>query len=85
MSKPKNNDVTNSLSKAARKGTINALKSLGADAENQQEMQKDFHFLRNLRKRSEERGYSAMRTIFSIGIGAAIMTLWEGIKSSLKN
>ena len=42
----------NRLVKAIEKAITNSLKSFGADPENQQEMQKDFHFLRHLRKRS---------------------------------
>jgi len=66
------------------KGVLNALKSFGADVDNQQEVQKDFHFLRKLRKRAEESGHNVMKTLISVGIGAAIVALWEGIKGSLK-
>jgi len=66
------------------KSVLNALKSFGADVDNQQEVQKDFHFLRKLRKRAEESGHNAMKTLISVGIGAAIVAIWDGIKSSLK-
>ena len=73
------------LERAIEKGVINALKSFGADADNQQEVQRDFHFLRKLRKKSEESSHTLMHTIISISIGAAAVGFWEGIKIILRH
>lgn len=72
------------LEKAIEKGIINALKSFGADADNQPEVQRDFHFLRKLRKRSEDSSHMLMRAVISVSIGAATVILWEGIKILLQ-
>jgi len=48
--------------------------------DNQQEVQKDFHYLRKLRQRAEDSGFLAMRAIISIIIGAMAVLLWEGVK-----
>jgi len=79
-----NHNISFRIAQAAEKGIMNALKSFGVDTSNQSEIQKDFHFLRKLRKRSEESGYNIMKTLTSIGIGAALIALWEGIKSNIK-
>ncbi|WP_341755605.1 hypothetical protein [Candidatus Tisiphia endosymbiont of Ptychoptera albimana] len=68
------------LEKAIEKGVISALKSFGADVDNQQEVQCDFHFLRKLRKRSEESSHMLIRAVISVTIGTAAVTLWEGVK-----
>lgn len=68
------------LEKAIEKGVINALKSFGADADNLYEVQKDFHYLRTLRKHSEESGHSLIRATISVTIAASAVALWEGVK-----
>lgn len=73
------------LEKAIEKGVVNALKSFGADMDNQQEVQKDFHFLRKLRKRSEETHYNLTKAIISVAICAVAVLLWEGTKFALRN
>ena len=73
-------DFENKLTKAIEKGIINALKAFGADMDNQQEVQKDFHFLRYLRKRSETSSHLIMKPIISISIASGAVALWEGVK-----
>lgn len=73
-------DFEDKLTKAIEQGIINALKAFGADMDNQQEVQKDFHFLRYMRKRSETTGYIILKVIISIIIGASAVAFWEGIK-----
>jgi hypothetical protein len=68
------------LEKAIEKGVINALKSFGADADNQHEVQKDFHYLRKMRKRSEVSGYMLMKALISVTIAASVVAIWEGVK-----
>lgn len=68
------------LEKAIENGVINALKSFGADMDNKHEVQKDFHYLRHLRKHSEESGRSLIRAIISVIIAASAVALWEGIR-----
>src|SRR4051812_37051558 len=68
------------LEKAIEKGVINALKAFGADADNQHEVQKDFHYLRTSRKQSETSGQMFIKAIISVTIAASAVVLWEGIK-----
>lgn len=77
--------ITSNLEKAIEKGIINALKCFGADADNQHEVQRDFHHLRKLRKRSEESHYLLMRALISVSIGATAVAVWEGIKIIVQN
>ena len=72
------------LEKAIEKGVINALKAFGADVENQQEVQKDFHYLRLLRKRAEESRKNINKALVSIVIGGGAVVAWEGVKILLK-
>ncbi len=68
------------LEKAIEKGVIRALKAFGADVENQQEVQKDFHYLRTLRKRGEESRKNVNKALISIVIGGGAVAVWEGVK-----
>ena len=68
------------LEKAIEKGVINALKSFGADMDNKHEVQKDFHYLCSLRKRSEASGHMLLRAIISVTIAASAVAFWEGVK-----
>jgi hypothetical protein len=79
-----NRNISFKIEQAAEKGVLNALKSFGVNVENHQEIQKDFHFLSRLRKRSEESSYNLMKTLISVGVFAALIALWEGIKNNLK-
>ena len=72
------------MTKAIEKGVINALKAFGADMDNQQEVQKDFHFLRKLRRRSEDSSYNILKAIISISIAATAVVIWEGAKIFLR-
>ncbi len=73
-------DFQHKLTKAIEQGIINALKAFGADMDNQQEVQKDFHFLRHIRKRSEATSHIVLKVIISLIIGASAVAIWEGIK-----
>jgi len=68
------------LEKAIEKGVTNALKSFGADADNRYEVQKDFHYLRHLRKHAETSSQMLTRAIISVTIAASAVAFWEGIK-----
>lgn len=57
---------------------------IGVNSKNPSEMQKDFYFLRSWRKRSERAGYNATKTMTTVGIGAVLIALWEGIKNNLR-
>lgn len=75
-------DFEHKLTKAIERGIINALKAFGADMDNQQEVQKDFHFLRYIRKRSETTSHIILKVIISIIIGTSAVAIWEGIKAA---
>jgi hypothetical protein len=75
-------DFEHKLTKAIEQGIINALKAFGADMDNQGEVQKDFHFLRYMRKRSEATGHIILKVVISIIIGSSAVAIWEGIKAA---
>lgn len=77
--------LKNHLEKAIEHGVINALKCFGVTADNQHEVQRDFHYLCKLRKRSEESGHMLIRAIISVSIGATAVAVWEGIKIIVQN
>ena len=79
-----NSSIEQHLEKAIEKGVINALNSFGVDSKNMQEVQKDFHYLRKMRTRSEQTGNSLIKAIISIGIASGAVALWQGVKSTLK-
>lgn len=73
--------MATALEKAMETGVINALQSLGITAQDRHECQKDFHHLRKHRRTTEEAKGNILRTLISVGIGAAVVGGFEAFKS----
>ena len=75
-------DELKELNKA---GVLETLKALGIDADNPQEVQRDFYFIRDWRKATETcKGTMAVMALGTVVTGL-LAALWLGLKSVLNN
>jgi len=75
--------TTEQLEKAVEQGVFNALIHLGLDAKKPIDIQRDFQFLRDLRKSTESVKGKALVTIVGILIAGGVAVIWLGFKTLL--
>ena len=69
------------LEQAVEQGVVNALIRLGLDASKPMDLQRDFQFLRDLRKSTESVKGKAIVTIVGILVAGGVAVVWLGIKA----
>lgn len=69
------------VEQAVEQGVVNALIRLGLDASKPIDLQRDFQFLRDLRKSTESVKGKALVTIVGILIAGGLAALWLGLKA----
>ena len=62
---------------------IEAMSTLGIDARNPMDVQRDMQFVRELRLMSEKVKQKTYLTIVALVVGSMIAALWMGIKSAI--
>lgn len=60
-----------------------ALTQLGIENRSPMDMQRDFQFLRKMRKGAEATGRAAVIALVTTVVGAALGALWLGVKTGL--
>jgi hypothetical protein len=74
------NDELESL---VERGVKNAFTKIGIDCKNPLEMQKDFAFIRRVRKSADQIRSQGMITAVGILVTAVITVIWLGIKAAI--